>query len=93
MNKVNGLALAAATAALLTGCNTMAEKMDSAEMKMKAAASDAKGKCVGGNSCKGTSLCATATSSCQGHNACKGQGFIMATKADCEAAGGEIEAK
>lgn len=91
MKTLNGLALAAATAALLSGCNAMQTKSDGAEAKMKAAASDAAGKCVGGNSCKGQSLCKTASSACAGHNACKGQGFVMSSKADCDAAGGTYE--
>ena len=53
---------------------------------------EAKGKCVGGNSCKGTSACNTATTSCAGQNACKGQGWIVTTKAECEEAGGTFEA-
>ena len=54
-------------------------------------ASEKAGTCHGGNSCKGTSACATATSSCMGQNSCKGQGWIKATKSDCEAAGGTFE--
>ena len=49
------------------------------------------GHCVGANSCKGTSACATATTSCKGQNSCKGQGFTVETKADCEAKGGKFE--
>jgi hypothetical protein len=46
-------------------------------------AADAKGHCVGANSCKGTSACKTAKNECKGHNACKGQGFTESTAADC----------
>jgi uncharacterized membrane protein len=49
-------------------------------------AEDAKVKCEGVNSCKGTSACATAHNSCQGQNSCKGQGFLSLSKADCDAA-------
>ncbi|MDH3510106.1 MAG: hypothetical protein OER85_04535 [Gammaproteobacteria bacterium] len=49
------------------------------------------GHCVGANSCKGTSACATANSSCKGQNACKGQGWTDTTKAECDEAGGEFE--
>jgi len=52
---------------------------------------EAKGKCVGGNACKGQSACATASSSCKGQNACKGTGHTQTTKAECEAAGGTFE--
>jgi hypothetical protein len=54
-------------------------------------AADAKGQCVGGNSCKGQSSCASANSSCKGQNACKGQGVIEMTKAECDAAEGEFK--
>jgi len=48
-------------------------------------------KCMGINSCKGHSECATAGSSCKGQNACKGQGWKMkASKEECEAAGGKV---
>jgi hypothetical protein len=54
-------------------------------------AADAKGQCMGGNSCKGKSSCATANSSCKGQNACKGQGVNEMTKAECDEAGGEFK--
>lgn len=91
MKPLNGLALAAATAMMLTGCNAMQTKADGAEMKMKTAATEAAGKCVGGNSCAGTSVCKTATSACAGQNSCKGQGFTMTSKVDCDTAGGTYE--
>ena len=54
-------------------------------------AADAKGQCVGGNSCKGQSSCASANSSCKGQNACKGKGVVEMTKAECDAAEGEFK--
>ena len=77
--KVSGFALAATAAAML------------AVAPMSASAGEAKGKCMGANSCKGHSDCATANSSCKGLNACKGQGFVALTKADCDAKGGTFE--
>lgn len=51
-------------------------------------------KCMGVNSCKGTSECATATSQCKGQNGCKGQGWEYKKSAEeCEAAGGKVEMK
>lgn len=47
-------------------------------------AGDAKGHCVGANSCKGTSACKTANSACKGQNSCKGHGFLELTKSECE---------
>lgn len=49
-------------------------------------AEDAKIKCVGANSCKGKSACATAKNSCQGQNSCKGVGYLSLTQAECDAA-------
>ncbi len=78
--KTSGFALAAAAAAMLA----------TAPMGAVHAGAD-KGKCVGANSCKGHSDCATATTSCKGQNACKGQGFMKMTKAECEEAEGTFE--
>lgn len=77
--KLQGLALAAAAAAMFAGA------------PMAVMAEDAPGKCVGANSCKGQSACATASNSCKGMNACKGQGFLQMTKTECDEAGGEFE--
>ncbi len=47
-------------------------------------------KCVGGNACKGQSLCQSAESGCKGQNACKGKGYVMTpTAKECIAAGGK----
>ena len=54
-------------------------------------AAEPMGQCMGGNSCKGNSACATANSSCKGQNACKGEGFTQTTKAECDEAGGEFK--
>jgi hypothetical protein len=48
-------------------------------------------KCVGGNSCKGQSACATASNSCKGQNSCKGKGWITTTATDCSQKGGQID--
>ena len=56
-----------------------------------AAAEEAKVKCEGVNSCKGTSACATADNSCQGQNKCKGHGYLQLTKAECDAAKVKME--
>lgn len=48
-------------------------------------------KCMGINSCKGTSKCATATSACAGQNACKGHGWLLTATADeCTKQGGTV---
>jgi uncharacterized membrane protein len=74
-NKASGVAMATAAALLFS---TVAVTTAQAE--------DAKVKCEGVNSCKGTSACATATNSCQGQNSCKGHGFLLLSKGDCDAA-------
>ncbi|HTT75915.1 MAG TPA: hypothetical protein VMF50_08040 [Candidatus Binataceae bacterium] len=48
-------------------------------------------KCVGANSCKGQSACASALNSCKGQNSCKGKGWITTTSADCTQKGGQID--
>jgi hypothetical protein len=48
-------------------------------------------KCLGGNSCKGQSACASAASSCKGQNSCKGKGWITTTAADCSQKGGQVD--
>lgn len=48
-------------------------------------------KCVGVNSCKGTSDCKTAKSECKGLNSCKGMGWVSKSSAqECTSAGGTI---
>jgi len=56
-----------------------------------AVADEAMVECMGVNSCKGHSSCATANSSCKGQNSCKGQGWMELTKADCDAQGGTVK--
>ena len=77
--KVQGLALAAAAAAMLAGA------------PVATMAGDAQGKCLGANACKGQSACATATNACKGLNSCKGKGFLKMTKAECDKVGGTFE--
>ena len=77
-----GAILAAAAAALFIA-SPVGVNADSHEA--------ATGHCVGANSCKGTSACATANSSCKGQNSCKGQGYTETTKAECDEAGGTFE--
>lgn len=48
------------------------------------------GRCYGINTCKGTSLCATAKNDCKGLNECKGQGVLVKTPSECKALGGTL---
>lgn len=50
-------------------------------------------KCIGANSCKGTSACKTAASACKGMNACKGAGWSEAADSDACKKGGGIGIK
>ncbi len=81
VKKVSGVTLAAAAAAMFSMAPMMASAAGHAEV----------GKCHAGNSCKGTSGCATATTSCAGQNSCKGQGWVKMTKAACDEAGGKFD--
>lgn len=47
-------------------------------------------RCYGVNTCKGTSLCATAKHDCKGLNSCKGEGVLAKTPTECKAAGGTL---
>lgn len=52
------------------------------------------GRCYGINTCKGSSLCATAKNQCKGQNECKGTGVVLKTATECKALGGTLtEAK
>lgn len=50
-------------------------------------------RCYGINTCKGTSLCATAKNDCKGLNECKGQGVLVKTPTECKALGGTLTEK
>jgi hypothetical protein len=48
-------------------------------------AADAKGQCVGANSCKGKGACKQdGANDCKGKNGCKGKGFMATTQAKCD---------
>jgi hypothetical protein len=74
-NKATRAAIATAAALLFTNMAVA-----------PASAAEAKVKCEGVNSCKGTSACGTASNACQGQNSCKGKGYLLLTQAECDAA-------
>jgi uncharacterized membrane protein len=80
LNKSSAMLAAAALTFALSGSLVTAPAAEAA----------AKVKCLGVNSCKGTSACKTASSSCKGLNGCKGQGWVSLTKAQCKAKGGRV---
>ena len=82
--KLTGAMLATAVALVFAGNTVYAA--DSSESKPATPSV----KCVGGNACKGQSLCQSANSGCKGQNACKGKGYVMTPSAkECVAAGGK----
>ena len=85
--KLTGIALATAAAALFATGAMMSTTVQAADMS----AADMSVHCTGVNACKGTSECKTAKNDCKGHNSCKGQGWVTKDSAkDCEAAGGKV---
>lgn len=79
-NKLTGIALATAAAAMFAATPVTAAESNGNTVK-----------CMGVNACKGKSSCKTADSSCKGQNSCKGHGFVEVRSADvCEQLGGEI---
>jgi len=82
--KITGALLATAVGVLFTTQPLFADNSQPGQA--------AQVKCVGGNSCKGQSECATKANSCKGQNACKGKGFITTSSTQqCQQLGGKPE--
>ncbi|HZO82536.1 MAG TPA: hypothetical protein VFB33_12655 [Candidatus Binataceae bacterium] len=80
---LTGAVLAAAVGAMFLANPTFAENGSSS------GSSASQVKCIGGNSCKGQSSCASATNSCMGQNSCKGKGWVTtASVKECTDKGG-----
>lgn len=77
MRARNALVASAAVAMFLAGPVAMAQGD---------AATEAKVKCEGVNSCKGHGDCKTARNECKGQNGCGGKGFVMMSEDECSAA-------
>ena len=78
--KLSGAAIAATAAVMLMSGSVVSAG--------EAPAVKAQVHCLGVNSCKGTSGCATANNACKGQNSCKGQGWLAMSKAECAEKGG-----
>ncbi|OAJ45786.1 BufA2 family periplasmic bufferin-type metallophore [Pseudomonas marginalis] len=78
------LNLAAAAALIAMASASFATAASAADQPEKT------GRCYGVNTCKGTSLCATAKNDCKGLNSCKGEGVIVKTPSECLKAGGTL---
>lgn len=85
MSIISNRAFSLATAAALLAISTasMAAPASTPEVEKP-------GRCYGVNTCKGTSLCATAKNDCKGLNSCKGEGVLVKTKTACLAEGGTL---
>ncbi|HJU11903.1 MAG TPA: hypothetical protein VJ728_13555 [Candidatus Binataceae bacterium] len=82
--KITGAVLATAVGVLFTAQPLLAENSQASQA--------AHVKCVGGNSCKGQSECASKVNSCKGQNSCKGKGWITTSSTQqCEQRGGRPE--
>ncbi|GAA4502012.1 hypothetical protein GCM10023095_26040 [Pseudaeromonas paramecii] len=80
MNKVTGVALAAAAAALFGSITPSVQANEAPQVK-----------CMGINACKGQSKCQTAQNACAGQNACKGHGWLLVPSAQaCVDQGGSV---
>ena len=77
-----GAMLAAAVAVAFMANPVCAEDPNSSPTPAKIA-------CLGGNSCKGQSLCKSFDHDCQAMNSCKGKGFVMMTDKECQSKGGK----
>lgn len=82
--KITGALLATAVGMLFATQPLLAENSQQSQ--------SATVKCVGGNSCKGQSECASKANSCKGQNSCKGKGWITTSSTQqCEQRGGKSE--
>lgn len=77
--------LNAAVAGILGAASFTAMSANAAEPKAAGLPSGELGLCVGANSCKGKSVCATpdGSNSCKGMNSCKGKGVVKMTRGEC----------
>jgi hypothetical protein len=81
MKRMTGVTMAAAAASLFA--ISAAPIAQAAEAPMV--------KCMGINSCKGQTKCATAEGACAGQNSCKGHGWLPTTSAKaCTDKGGKV---
>ena len=90
MSTTTRLSIAAASAMLALASLAIGTNVHAAEQTQKPDNKDPVGRCYGINTCKGTSLCATAKNDCKGLNSCKGEGVLVRTKTACLAEGGAL---
>lgn len=90
MSTTSRISIAAASALLALASLATVTSAHAADQTQKADTKEPLGRCYGINTCKGTSLCATAKNDCKGLNNCKGEGVLVKTKSACLAAGGTL---
>jgi uncharacterized membrane protein len=92
VQKLGGVALAMAAAALMAGCQSATTSQS--ESSMSTAAAPAKvdlAHCYGANVCGGHNDCKSAGNACAGKASCKGQGFVATTSKSCGDIGGTVK--
>ena len=83
--KITGALLATAVGVLFLTQPTIADNSTNTAQATQV-------KCLGANSCKGQSECASKANSCKGQNSCKGKGWITTSSSQqCEQRGGKPE--
>jgi hypothetical protein len=85
-----GMALAIATAGLLSGCQSM-NPSSSTKTATSAAASADLAHCYDVNQCGGHNDCKTAANSCAGKASCKGMGYVNMSAKACGDVGGTVK--
>lgn len=81
--KANGVALAAAAAAVFLAAPMAVSAADNSTNSIM-------GQCMGVNSCRGHSDCKSVYNVCKGQNECHGFGFKVMSRKQCAAAGGRF---
>ena len=87
MDSKNLLLAAALSGLALTATANEASKDAPKEAKA------VEGKCIGINSCKGTSACHSEKNACGGMNSCKGKGWLKASEKECKEKKGTFKAE
>ncbi len=80
--KQTGMVMATAVAAMFATA-ALADTTQTTTSTTTTATTGPMVHCTGVNSCKGQSLCKTATNACKGLNSCKGKGVIDMSKEKC----------
>ena len=91
IQKLTGVAMAMAAAALFSGCQNGGGMKTSSSSSAMASATTDLAHCYGVNACNGHNDCKGAGNACAGKAACKGQGFVNTTAKSCGDIGGTVK--